>query len=76
MIPITITAMYHCSGVLRSQIIAFDVTNVIAECDCELRRGVFAAVFPKAIHHGAYSCHCPHNFLPGVAFAITHLIVE
>jgi hypothetical protein len=76
MIPITVISMYHCNCVLRSQVIAFDVTNVIAECDCELRRGVFAAVFPKAIHHGEYSCHCQHNFLLVVALTITHLIIE
>ena len=44
MILITFTTRYHCNGVLRSHIIIFGVVNVTAECDCELRRGVFTAM--------------------------------
>ena len=32
MITITLTLVYHCHYVLRSQVIVFDVTNVIVEC--------------------------------------------
>ena len=32
MITITLTLVYHCHYVLRSQVIVFDVANVIIEC--------------------------------------------
>ena len=32
MITITLTLVYHCHCVLRSQVIVFDVANVIVEC--------------------------------------------
>ena len=32
MITITLTLVYHCHYVFRSQVIVFDIANVIVEC--------------------------------------------
>ena len=45
MITITMTSVYHCNYVLRSQVIVLDIVNVIAECCRELGWGVFVVVF-------------------------------